>query len=473
MVDLSTLPALFYGMEERDALFDLRLPDGTYYWDLVRFEVYGALYHAYSGTFENPTDVPKAARSLVRNVVKRSINASIRQRIVHRRPTYLFCTIQRWKHEGRLVDIIADPMFDLVKPEAVAMELANANTRSIRAILSPGDARLPVPLICGSPLMSREHQIVRELGALLSRRFDRFIDLPRLLTEPLAMYFQYRRHFSGMFARHAPKAIVVQNNGGWKGLFAAARAYGIPTLELQHGATSPDGPFWSYPGSIRSKHPGLTLPTAFLTFADYWKTNTHYPVRHALTVGNRHLFQAHSPNTTGDVVVLSAYMYQKELGELTRCVAARFPARLFYFKLHPHQFKSLEEISRGFSDQPNVRIVTDELTLTQLFDLSDFVIGIHSTALYSALQANKNVMIYRRANYYFLKDLFAYSELFASPDEAASIITNPQLRFREKARAPLFFAPFDPDACLHALESLHRELGKFKTGSRRSRASHQ
>jgi len=454
MIDVNTLPALFFDMEERDGLFDLRLPDGTYYWDLVRFEVFGALYHAYVGTFENPMSVPKAAPSLLRNVVKWSINASIRRRIVHRRPKYLFYTIQRWKQEGRFIDTIADPVFELVKHESVAMEFANVNTRSVKALFARGDARLPVPLICGSHLLSGGHQVVRELGDLLSRRFDRPIDLPRLLTEPLARYFQYRRHFSRVFARHAPKAIVVHNNGVLKGLFAAARAHGISTLELQHGATSPEGPFWSYPISIRSNHPGLTLPTAFLTFADYWKTNTHYPVRHAVTIGNRHLFQPHSPNTTGNVTVISAYMYQKELGELTRYLAARFPARLFYFKLHPHQFKSLEEISSEFSGQRNVRIVTDDLTLTQLFALSDFVIGIHSTALYSALQANKNVMIYRRVNYYFLKDIFAYSELFASPDEAASIISNAHVRFREKARAPLFFAPFDADACRHALESL-------------------
>ena len=454
MIDVNTFPALFFDMEEREPLFDLRLPDGTYYWDLVRFEVFAALYQAYVPTFDNPVNIPKAAPSLVKNVVKRSINATMRRRIVRRRPTYLFHTIQRAKHDGRFIDVIADPVFELVKHESVAMEFSNVDTRSVRALLGRGDTRLPVPLICGSRLLSQGHQVVRELSELLLRRFDRSIDLPRLLTEPLAVYFQYRRHFSRMFARHAPKAIVVNNNGLLKGLFAAARAHRIPTFELQHGSTSPEGAFWSYPASIRSDHPGLTLPTAFLTFADYWKTNTHYPVRHALTIGNQHLFQPDSPNTTGDVTLISAYMYQKELGELTRHLAAKLPARLFYFKLHPHQFKSLEEISGEFAGQPNVRLVTDDLTLTQLFALSDFVIGIHSTALYSALQANKNVMIYRRANYRFLKDLFAYSELFATPDEAASIISNAPTRFREKVRAPVFFAPFDADACRHALEGV-------------------
>lgn len=454
MIDVNTFPALFLDMEERDGLFDLRLSDGTYYWDLVRYEVFGALFHAYQGPFESPANIPKAAPSLVKNVVKRSINAIMRWRIVHRRPKYLFCTIQRAKHDGRFVDLIADPVLELVEHESVAMELAHVTTRSVNAVLARSEARLPAPLIRGSRLLSGDHQVVRELGEVLSKRFDQHIDLSRLLTEPLAAYFQYRRHFSRMFARHTPKAIVVNNNGLLKGLFAAARGHGIPTLELQHGTTSPEGPFWSYPLPIRSNHPGLTLPTAFLTFADYWNTNTNYPVRHVLTIGNRHLFQPRSPNTTGNIAVLSAYMYQKELGELTGFLAARFPNRLFYFKLHPHQFKNLEEIKGEFAEHPNVRVVTDDLTLTQLFALSDFVVGIHSTALYSALQANKNVMIYRRANYYFLKDIFAHCELFASPDEAASIISDAHIRFREKARAPLFFAPFDPEACRHALETV-------------------
>jgi hypothetical protein len=454
MIDVNTFPALFLDMEERDGLFHLRLPDGTYYWDLVRYDVFGALYHAYGAPFESPTAIPKAAPSFVKNVVKRVIDATIRWRIAHRRPKFLFYTIQRAKHEERLVDLIADPVFDLVKRESVAMEFANINTRSVSALLARGEGRLPAPLVRGSRPLSAGHQAVRELRERLSGRFDRSIDLPAVLTEPLAVYFQYRRHFSRLFARHAPKAIVVNNNGLLKGLFAAARAHRIPTLELQHGATSPEGAFWSYPRSIRSDHAGLTLPTAFLTFADYWTTQSNYPVRHAITIGNRHLFQPQSPNTTGDVAVISAYMYQKELGELARHLATRFPERRFYFKLHPHQFKSFKEISGEFALQPNVRIVTDDLTLTQLFTLSDFVIGIYSTALYSALQANKNVMIYRRANYSFIKDIFAYCELFSSPDEAASIISNAHALFRGKARAPVFFAPFDTEACRHALESV-------------------
>lgn len=454
MIDVNTLPARFLDMEERDRLFDLRLPDGTYYWDLIRIDVFAALYHAYVGTFEDPASTPKAAPSLVKDVVKRSINAAIRRRIVSRAPKYLFFTIQKAKHEGLFVDIIADHIFDLVQHESVAMDFANVSARSATVLLASGRARTPVPLICGSRPLNADHRIIRELGQVISRRFDRSIDLPRLLTEPLALYFQYHSYFSRMFARHAPRAIVINNNGQFKGLFAAARAHRIPTLELQHGSTSPDVPFWSYPASIPRNHPGLTLPTAFLTFADYWKTHTHYPVRHMRTIGNPHLYQPRAPNTTGSVAVISAYMYQKELGEVTRALAARFSTRLFYVKLHPHQFNRLKDIVGEFATHPNVRVVTDDMSLTQLFAASDFVAGVHSTALYSALQAGKNVMIYRRPEYAFPKDITAYCELFESVEEAASIISNAHMRFRERDRAPVFFAPFDGEACRHALESL-------------------
>ena len=110
MIDVSTFPALFLDMEERDGLFDLRLPDGTYYWDLVRYEVFGALYHAYKGPFESPANIRKADPSLVKNVVKRLIDAAIRWRIARRRPKYLFYTHQRTTHEERLVDLIVDPV---------------------------------------------------------------------------------------------------------------------------------------------------------------------------------------------------------------------------------------------------------------------------------------------------------------------------------------------------------------------------
>ena len=53
-------------MEEAEDLFNLQASDGTYFWDIVRRDVYSSLHTMHGGPFVDPAPLP--APSLLANI---------------------------------------------------------------------------------------------------------------------------------------------------------------------------------------------------------------------------------------------------------------------------------------------------------------------------------------------------------------------------------------------------------------------
>jgi len=454
-IDLTNLRTAFFAMEEAEDLFSLQAEDGTFYWDIVRFSVFVGLQCAYGGPFNNPVAMKKASLlSKSKNAIKMFLNRTTRDYLAGQKPDYIFYTVQRTRIGSQLVDTVSDPLFDLVSENSIAIEAMNKESISFLDILMGRQTRVPSVFVYDPPAKGRLNKMAGEISARLARHFDRPVDIENLIWEPIAVYKQYKEHFLAVFARHKPKAVIVVNNGPLKGLFSAAKDMDVPTLELQHGASSIDSPFWSYPNTILSSHPGLTLPTAYLTFSDYWKSITHFPVRQTHSIGNDYLYQSPVRNSADSVAIISAYMYQDDLARLAVDLAESLPARIVYFKLHPHQFARKAAIAEQFKHRSNIVVLSDGMSLSDLFMECTFVVGVHSTVLYSALQARKKVMIYKKANYFFLHDIFEFVELFDNASEAESIIRTHEVRFKNLNQAPVFFVPLDSTAFMKALEAV-------------------
>jgi hypothetical protein len=453
--ELATLHTAFYEMEEADGLFDRQSDDGTYYWDIVRYTVFVGLQREYGGPYKNPVSTSKASPIATgKNAIKALLNRFTREYLSSSEPEYLFYTAQRTLIGSRFVDTISDPLFELLGERSIAIEAINRESISVVDMLLRRRTRVPTVFIYDPPQSGPLQSMADAISASIAKHFDRLPDVAGLIREPLATYRQYKEHFRAVFARHKPKAVIVVNNGPLKGLFAAAREMGIPTLELQHGAPSVESPFWSYPTGIPSTHPGLSLPTAYLVFSEYFKGITHFPVAHAHAIGNDYLYQKPVANTADAIAIISAYMYQDDLLRLAVALAESFPTRVIYFRLHPHQFLQKAAIAEQVRHRQNIVVQSDEMSLAELFAACTFVIGVHSTVLYSALQARKKVMIYRISNYFFLQDVFPFVELFDSVADAVVLIRTHTVRFANVDGAPIFFAPLDRAAFLSALTNV-------------------
>jgi hypothetical protein len=454
-LDLATLHTAFYEMEEAEGLFDRQSDDGTYFWDIVRNSVFVGLQGEYGGPFKNPGSTTKASPIATgKNAVKALLNRFTQGYLSSREPEYLFYTVQRTLTGSRLLDMVADPLFELIGERSIAVEAVNWESISFLDMLLRRRTRVPTVFIYDPPESGPLQSMADTISVSIAKYFDRLPDVASVIRDPLAHYKQYKEHFGAVFARHKPKAVLVVNHGPLKGLFAAARESGIPTLELQHGTPSVESPFWSYPTGIPSTHPGLTLPTAHLVFSEYFKGITRFPVAHTCAIGNDYLHQEPLANTADAVAIIAAYMYQEDLVRLAVALAESFPTRRIYFRLHPHQFAQKAEIAAQMRHRQNIVVQTDEMSLTDLFAATTFVIGVHSTVLYSALQARKKVMIYRISNYFMIQDVFPFVELFDSVADAVALIREHTISFPNFDKAPTYFEPLDRAAFFGALTSV-------------------
>jgi hypothetical protein len=291
------------------------------------------------------------------------------------------------------------------------------------------------------------------------KHFGASIDTHNLMLGPLLTFRENKNFYLQLFAHYRPNAIVCINNGTLYGLFSAGKEMRVPILELQHGGSNYRTIFWSYPKSIPASHPGLITPTAYLTFSDFWNGNTHFPVSLKRSIGNDYFHQKPIAGDENGVLIVSSYMYHESLLDLALELSNLAKEKKVYYKLHPHQFSQKIAVVAACRGKSNIVIVSDDMEFPELFKLCNYVIGIHSTSLYLALQAGKKVCVYKRSNYFWHEDVFEYVELFDSASELCDIVDDPPGKyFRNMGNLPVLFQPFDAQRFLRVLEDVNSHV---------------
>ena len=473
-IDIRNLQELFFRMEVDEDLFSRRMSDGICWWDIIRRDIYLTLHALHGGPFVRP-DVASdpSLRSRAKDLAKPLLNRASRRYVKRRSPAYLFVTGQRVKQGADLVDNISDHLYRLMGDDALAIETMNKAAIDYRRLLTGAPTRLP-PVAIRTPRWDAESAVVAtQVRQLVNARFGDSFDAAQLVNSAISLHRQTRDYYRSLFAAFRPAAIVCINGGSLSGMFAAAKEAGVPTIELQHGASSHHTIFWSYPRSIVPSHPGLSLPTAYFTYADYWCRNTHYPVRLQRSIGNDSFFQKQVPATGNDVLVISSYMYREALLSLSTDLAAMDPDCKIFFKLHPHEYAEVRDIKARCAGSGNIEVVCGDPAFPELFESCQYVVAVHSTVVYTALQAKKRVCLLRQSNYFWHEDVFAYVELFDDAAGLHRITRDPSgAYFRNHDAIPEFFQPFDEAAFKRSLEEVRQlaandsvRRGEFETSA--------
>jgi hypothetical protein len=415
------------------------------------------LYTMHGGSFVGSPHLSNVSLiSNVKDAVKQLRNKFALHYLESRAPQYIFIAGQRIRQKGHFIDVISDHLYELVSQDAVAVELMNKAAISYRKMLLGGKTRIPPVAVRRNRIENDLPQIVEAISSAVKRHFGVSIDTHNLILRPLLGFRENKAFYLHLFAQHRPNAVVCTNNGTLYGLFSAGKEMRVPILELQHGGSNSRTIFWSYPKSIPSSHPGLVLPTAYLTFSEFWNGNTHFPVKLTRTIGNDNLYQKRIAGDDNGVLIVSTYMHHEPLLKLAFELSDLAKQKKIYYKLHPHQFEQKAAIVAACRGKRNIVIVSDDMDFPELFKLCNHVVGVHSTALYISLQAGKKVCLYKRSNYYWHDDVFEYVELFDSVPELCGILDSPPGRyFKNIGDLPTFFQPFNPKQFLTVLEEVN------------------
>jgi hypothetical protein len=455
-ITLQNFQTVFFKMEVEEDLFSRRMSDGTYYWDIVRRQVYLFLHSLHGGPFKRPESPPHQTLSRkLKNIVKMASNSVTLNYLIKRQPKYIFFTGQRIQNGASLIDNISDHLFELVKDEASAIELINRKSISYWSLIFGRKTRVPPVAVLTKDIKSEIQEAVKTLENLIKKYFYMSVDVYKIIYEPFICFKESRAYHSKLLAKHRPNVIICINNGTFNGMFSAAKEAKVPTIELQHGASNPNTIFWSYPSCISSSHIGLSLPTAYLTFSNFWNGNTNYPVKLLDYIGNEYFYQKKVSGSDHGVLIISSYMYREELLQLALEFATTEKDKKIYYKLHPHEFYERDNVISKCSEHSNIAVICDEIDFPDLYKKCNYVVGIHSTTLYIALQAGKKVCIYKRSNYFWHGDIFEYVELFGSAAELSDVMAASNSKyFKNLSKVPVFFQPFDADRFMNALSAV-------------------
>lgn len=441
----------FLKMEEEQDLFELQLSDGTFYWDIIRTELFMALNTLSLNHGGYPeTKYKLSIITIIKDFLKLTLNELTLSYLIKSNPEYIFTTFQRHKKHNKFFDNIMDHLYDLVSDKAICIEYINRNSICFRNLIFGGETRIPPVYIPVSKKDSDIDVIHEAITNVVNKYFDLPVNTYDIIRCQIGTFKENRKYYRRLFSKVSPKVLVCANNGTLKGLYFAAREARIPTIEPQHGI-SPGSIMWTYSYKYRKSHPGLIVPDLFLTLADCWNNKDEYPTSKTCAIGNDNLYQAPVIGKE-NILIVANLKFHEDFATLALELTNLIKEKKIYYKLHPQQYYQKADIVNFFSKYNNIEVISDEINNTELFKRCNHIVGIRSTLLYTALQAGKYVYLFKRHNYSWDKLLFKYVILFDNAVEFKNLIDSKVNKASHTQ--PVFIKKFDPKKFMQILHEI-------------------
>jgi hypothetical protein len=439
----------FFRMECECGLFHERLSNGTYFWDVVRRDVFIALVEYKKKGKINVLKSPPCYITHIKNTAKVIINKITFRYLACKQPQYIFTTFQRKVRGNRLVDEISEHLVDLLGEKATCIEYSNKNKISALSIVTMREkTRLPPVYITTGHVVNDALHVDEILHPLINKYFGISVDLKDRIDYQLRVYTQQLVYFRKLFSCYKPEALICNNDNSLKALFKAAKECSIKTIELQHGA-SPMSIMWTYPSEVKHDDAGVIMPDYFLLYSDFWREIYNYPVENVLSIGNDNFYIDKIIGSMGILFVANINSHKKLLN-IAINVSKWYGAQVYY-KLHPEQYSDFERIKLSIHTSTNIELLRDEYPLSKLFSLCDYVVGVRSSLFYSALQAGKAVFLLKYSNYDWDAWMMKKAFVFDDADSLIGLIQKhkPAMRAVEE----VYFSKFDPNLFMSVLDA--------------------
>ena len=449
---MSDIHSKFLKMEVSENLFSLKSSNGTYFWDLIRREVFAIV--SSKNSYEKSNNFEK--RTLLTNIggyfkdlIKVVLNYISMQYIIRKKPYYIFTSFQRNIKNGRLYDYVIDDLVDLVKDEALCVEYENKNEISKYQLILGGKTRVPPVYVYTSKNVDNIDEINSIISTKIYHHFDLNINFSKTILECLQTFNSTESFYIKLFKKHSPKKIICTDNGSLKGLFSAARKKDIEIAEIQHGA-SPGSILWTYDKSLDYLNDGVYMPTTFMTFSKYWSKTIDYPSKEKIEIGNNNFFQPQIKGKNGICFISNNQFHDDFIRLAIELEEIDYEQHIFY-KLHPQQFEKKELIMNQLPKNSKIKIIANELSLTKLFEECSYFIAVRSSLIYTALQAGKNILIYKKYNYDWDKILLKSSITFLTAHEINYAINNTMNNKNTSLEENVYFKKLDSSKFLKFL----------------------
>ncbi len=437
------LVELFFQMEEKYRLFELRTTNGFPAWDILRNYVWDKINFP---DYYPKTKTPVALK--VKNFFR--CLSSVVRFVFTNNNNFFFAASRFRNHDGQYYDPYLKSVKELLDNNCIIYEstLNQGNYLYKNSIFSfiQYYRRFAGVFSAGHNKISITNNDKLVILSAIENTFGYQVFSDKDIQKELSNFYIDHRFYGYLFRQKKIRKVFINQNGYQKGLMKAAYDLDIPVFEFQHGEIVDSTIVWNYGNPQFKKHPAVIAPTVFFTYASIWSKSNFIPsdcVELGSEFFNTNIQKGTNPDT---ITIISSKEHQAELEELTLKLAEADKSKIFYFKLHPGQFDQLENYRNYFKKSPNVQIVSTEMTIRDMISISEVFIAIYSTAIFEVLQAGKILLIYKRINYRFFKKYFNLQGvyLFDNAAEAHAILNTNYACFSSR-EIPQFFKPFNPD----------------------------
>lgn len=240
--------------------------------------------------------------------------------------------------------------------------------------------------------------LVRQVNRYLSRAFGRQVDCSREIYRAGFEAFRNRVVFRFLLGILRPRRVLLLPSYGKEGHVMAARDWGIPSVEVQHGVITDEHLGYATPSGTEK----LSFPDMLLVFGDFWRDSVDWalPRNRVMVMGYPYLDrfrdavrsdQHVAATATDTIVLISQGSIGYGLSKFAVALAGlrRDQPREIVYKLHPGEWAIWRRDYPWLRDAADcgLLIVVDGPTpsLYDLFRRAQWQVGVYSTAVYEGL----------------------------------------------------------------------------------------
>lgn len=419
----------FMTLDER--MFEAtRTVAGVPYWPLVRVMLYhGLILPERLGLSEGHPDLHgggsswrgRKGLSLVRGIFRGAFRrfrelVMANPRLACRRRDVLFALLPRTAvvENGRRVRQILDPFLPLVRSSCAILEYSHPSNGYLPRMKGPrvlwfGEFARVMRRFRrsdewrrhGTAVLAEAEFVVQAVAQTLGIEVDvRTVasKISKVVSEEQALLPE----FKAMLRRMGVRCVVTVVNYGLHNLVLAKAAHdlGIPVVELQHGTVYPQHCAYNLSGRD-DEH----LPDWLFAWGAFWAKRTHnYARRGVLPMGYPFLEAALARTKTEskvqtrlNVLFISQGTIGPRLSRLALDLQALLPADRYkvVYKLHPNESASWRRLYPWLIDSPVEVVENSSRGVYDLFGVSQFCVGVYSTALIEGLMWNLRTFAFR------------------------------------------------------------------------------
>lgn len=450
---------LFFLMEKKHKLFDIRTLDGLPVWDIVRYMV--SYYLAYKDVNISKNN---ASKSII-IALKENFFYATRNLFIFfwcfwkKTPNFQFGVSKIKNSNGEFYDPYYNSIKNITPGEFVFYESVfnkDKYSKDNRCFDILPILKKIIFLIPGySNRMNKKNEIVYDQikTAIVDFFGIELIDeseINKMLNEFRIEYWFYK--FFLNFKK--VERVFVTQNGVQKALFKAASELKIPTYEFQHGDIVSSTLLYNYGNSEFNVNKNIIYPDVLFTFSNIWEFDKYIPSK-CIEIGSQHFrFKAVSESSKKKgITIITSNEYNEVLQSLAIEIANAYKNTKVFYKLHPSQFDNLLEQQNYFCNHKNIEVVSTNLNISDLLEISDEFVVIYSTVMYEVLQAGRKVYILRLSNYKSFKSYFDLPNVYLFDClEDLIILRRDTLIKKSNNNIPVFFKPFNKNAFVEAIK---------------------